>query len=935
MCKVIVFWNLLQKIIGFLRNPSKLTSWREIWNKLLLMMCALKTRFIVNSKEKKRLLEWVCNKISCEIKPTDFSDSWKDGIFLCALIEGIVEGSCPRYDLLHHDQAESNLKLALHLIEKNIGIKPRLTTDDFLNYDSTTERKLLCLISQLKLASAKLRLKSVIHRPVIKLNAVTAIGPEQECIAKGMGLMLAVRGRKAKFSIFLKIGCMMNIVIEIRGPNNTVCSERITNRSPKRRIPKEENEQEKKRKIPFEYDIQSGKIVVGYTPLVKGEHKLSIIWQGQHIMGSPYTITVDDAKNIGALTPRKSLTPPLHRAATEDILLRSSCKCTKTSSCSNPKLGSVSKRRILRHFVIVDGKEIVIENSSPDKLAKTFRKLNSCNKECSFEDFQIKMRTIKSLSDVMDVLSENNQKSLENSISLIDNQKKSENSQFSPVNNQNFDDLNKKSEDLNLSIDNNQNSVDLKQKFRKNSLSSSENNQNLDDFNEKFNDLQQLSSINKENLTDIDSSISPQISPKTISNQISTVLNKKCEDLHQITPDNQNFSEYQKKIQLENSVGSMNLTRQIIELNGQKLNQPMMQNDRDLYCKDIGIPSINTEDKLFLDLAETTGNKQNLQPTEEINQLNFQFYPKEENHSSILEHSKPLRDVKSFNNIEKENSSVNEEFMCRPRPTQLKSSLAKFNSLEIFKCDIKTLLSLEKNNKQNRETLKTPEVIAANSSNESNLIDLSSPIFDRPNKSESINSQLFNDEIHKNNSTVVMRRNNKIETQKHNSLERNKRFGQHFENILEIQTNKPAKFKNKTEDYDKNSDKYRSFAEYPISPVEEKKNESITSDLTEETTVTKYAKFDISGEECLSSYSKETIIDETVAESSVKHISHENTMIDTEEEKIQFKDLVQSKKQYWEKRLEEKEETPLTITPKTNGNRIKKLKCFWQNIGDS
>jgi hypothetical protein len=51
---------------------------------------------------------------------------------------------------------------------------------------------------------------------------------EKDCFAKGMGLILGFRTRRARFNLFCKPTDKLNLMIKISGPNNSMCSEKIT-----------------------------------------------------------------------------------------------------------------------------------------------------------------------------------------------------------------------------------------------------------------------------------------------------------------------------------------------------------------------------------------------------------------------------------------------------------------------------------------------------------------------------------------------------------------------------------------------------------------------------------------------------------------------------------------------------------------------------------
>lgn len=48
--------------------------------------------------------------------------------------------------------------------------------------------------------------------------------------------------------------------------------------------------------IPLEYEVSGSEVRVAWIPLQEGRHTLSIIWRGQHVVGSPYSVVVDDSQ---------------------------------------------------------------------------------------------------------------------------------------------------------------------------------------------------------------------------------------------------------------------------------------------------------------------------------------------------------------------------------------------------------------------------------------------------------------------------------------------------------------------------------------------------------------------------------------------------------------------------------------------------------------
>lgn len=122
-----------------------------------------------------------------------------------------------------------------------------------------------------------------------------------------MGLIFAVKGRKASFNIFRRGQGAFSFVIEIQGPEGTLGSALITHKSVARNpgsltpaTPTNSSPSGLKRQLSTEsktividYVITNEKISVTYTPVTSGKHTLNIVAQGQHILRSPYDISVD------------------------------------------------------------------------------------------------------------------------------------------------------------------------------------------------------------------------------------------------------------------------------------------------------------------------------------------------------------------------------------------------------------------------------------------------------------------------------------------------------------------------------------------------------------------------------------------------------------------------------------------------------------------
>lgn len=82
---------------------------------------ASKCNFVSVATNKHKLLEWIQKQIP-SLRVVNLSSSWSDGVALCALMEALCPGACPRYDLLKPHHKVNNCRLGLKLAHKYLGI---------------------------------------------------------------------------------------------------------------------------------------------------------------------------------------------------------------------------------------------------------------------------------------------------------------------------------------------------------------------------------------------------------------------------------------------------------------------------------------------------------------------------------------------------------------------------------------------------------------------------------------------------------------------------------------------------------------------------------------------------------------------------------------------------------------------------------------------
>ncbi|GAB6029887.1 hypothetical protein CHUAL_005588 [Chamberlinius hualienensis] len=278
--------------------------------------------------EYYRLLKWVRSLIGSFHNITNFREDWTDGIALCALLERLVPGSCPRHDTLQPKHKLVNIDMGLRLAETHLGVVPHVKPDEIMAMAETAEKNLQLFFTNLRSEAEK-------RRATRKTSITKSL---HYCFPRGLGLIMATTDQNASFNIYIETSLLSSVQVEIQGPTGERFSETITHRSPrkKQRISPSNtrhvspiNETIKYKDdqtldISFEYEIQPDKILVNYVPHAPGRYIISVIYRGHNVFLSPFHVTVyddpdaEEKENLTVLsgvttsdskTPIKSLNP--------------------------------------------------------------------------------------------------------------------------------------------------------------------------------------------------------------------------------------------------------------------------------------------------------------------------------------------------------------------------------------------------------------------------------------------------------------------------------------------------------------------------------------------------------------------------------------------------------------------------------------------------
>ncbi|GFQ71025.1 calponin-homology domain-containing protein [Trichonephila clavata] len=314
------------------RKSDLVVMWQSFWDISLFVIMEIWTtiigiletfKYIFVSDEVQEIRDWL-QKYLPRV-PNDFSESWRDGILLCKLLNKLQPGCYPDAEKLDTNFGLRNLSYAFHVLEARFDIIPKVAVEEVVTCSKNSSSKLIELLVQLKDKTQENENdKKIKTEPKeSEEDKFNTSSDTKYCIAKGTGLMVGFAGRPASFVVFYSSLSDLNLVVEIKGPSGSGCSERITKRSPKKKntikpwkpcsphdkfVRSSSNGEEKpilasgsqqkkaeseRYYIPLEYEIKSNQINFTYVPVVQGDYRISILSHGQHVSDSPYLVIIE------------------------------------------------------------------------------------------------------------------------------------------------------------------------------------------------------------------------------------------------------------------------------------------------------------------------------------------------------------------------------------------------------------------------------------------------------------------------------------------------------------------------------------------------------------------------------------------------------------------------------------------------------------------
>lgn len=233
----------------------------------------------------------------------------------------------------------------------SIQFQTIISPDDLANgrHTKSTQTQLELLLSMLKHEFERQIKGKDQNSPLWKQESLERVA--QTCVARGSGLLAGIVNRRSKFNIFVQPEHMMNIEVEIIGPNKEFCYETIHTYlswhdqtggvSLVNGHTANETYSDDENKIPCEYQcLSEGQILLSYIPRTKGIYKVSIRWQGVHINDSPFVVKVAEDKMADTLRYSYSY-PPSNRPEHKSVVA--------ARNIDTPRSLSPTGSRISRH----------------------------------------------------------------------------------------------------------------------------------------------------------------------------------------------------------------------------------------------------------------------------------------------------------------------------------------------------------------------------------------------------------------------------------------------------------------------------------------------------------------------------------------------------------------------------------------------------------
>ncbi|XP_024125017.1 filamin-B isoform X2 [Oryzias melastigma] len=208
---------------------------------------------------KQRLLGWIQHKVP-DLPITNFSQDWRDGKALGALVDSCAPGLCPDWETWDSVKPVDNATEAMQLADDWLGIPQVIAPEEIID-PSVDEQSVMTYLSQFPKAKLK---PGAPLKPKLNPKKARAYGPGIE--PTGNRVL-----RPAVFTVDTFSAGQGQVTVYLDHPDGT-----------RQELKAEPNEGKKT-------------FSVTYTPQVMGPHKVTVLFAGQQIPKSPFEVNVDKA----------------------------------------------------------------------------------------------------------------------------------------------------------------------------------------------------------------------------------------------------------------------------------------------------------------------------------------------------------------------------------------------------------------------------------------------------------------------------------------------------------------------------------------------------------------------------------------------------------------------------------------------------------------
>ncbi|XP_077459894.1 filamin-B-like [Stigmatopora argus] len=220
---------------------------------------------------KQRLLGWIQSKVP-EMPITNFSQDWRSGKALGALVDGCAPGLCPDWETWDPVKPVENATEAMQLADAWLGIPQVITPEEIID-PQVDEMSVMTYLSQFPKGKLK---PGAPLKPKLNPKKARAYGPGIEPTGNQVS-------RPANFTVDTFSAGQGQVTVYLEHPDGS------------------------RQELKVEPNDAKKTYAVSYVPQVAGTHQVTVLFAGQPIPKSPFRVGVDkalaDASKVTAKGP--------------------------------------------------------------------------------------------------------------------------------------------------------------------------------------------------------------------------------------------------------------------------------------------------------------------------------------------------------------------------------------------------------------------------------------------------------------------------------------------------------------------------------------------------------------------------------------------------------------------------------------------------------